>query len=181
MMGYVNQPEETAETLQTHADGRIWMHSGDLGVMDADGFIYFRQRIKRMIVSSGYSIYPSQLENIIDAHPQVQMSCVIGVPDPYRVQKVKAFVMLKPDVEQSEAVREDLFAYCRKNIAKYAMPYDIELRDELPKTLVGKVAYRILENEEAARRRQFEQEDAAEAAAAAIQPDGETENIPAVL
>ena len=181
MMGYVNQPEETAATLQTHADGRIWMHSGDLGIMDADGFVYFRQRIKRMIVSSGYSIYPSQLENIIDAHPQVQMSCVIGVPDPYRVQKVKAFVMLKPGVEASEAVREDLFAYCRKNIAKYAMPYDIELRDELPTTLVGKVAYRILENEEAARRRQFEQEDASEAAAAAaIQPDGETENIPAI-
>ena len=106
-----------------------------------------------MIISSGYNIYPAQLENIIDAHEKVQMSCVIGIPDAYRMQAVKAFVMLKPGVEPSEATREELLAYCRKHIAKYAMPKEIEFRDELPKTLVGKVAYRKLEEEDAERRK----------------------------
>ncbi|MDO4581503.1 MAG: AMP-binding protein [Bacillota bacterium] len=152
MLEYVNQPEETADTLRRHEDGLIWLHTGDLGVMDEDGFVYFRQRIKRMIVSSGYSIYPSQLENIIDAHPKVLMSCVIGVPDTLKVQKVKGFVMLRPDFEPTQEVHDELMAYCRRNIAKYAMPYELEFRAELPKTLVGKVAYKVLEDEEEARR-----------------------------
>lgn len=150
MVGYANQPEETAQTLRTHQDGYVWLHTGDLGIMDPDGFVYYRQRMKRMIISSGYNIYPSQLENIIDAHPLVHMSCVIGVPDSYKMQKVKAFVVLKPGTKATESVRESLFDYCRKNIAKYAMPYDIEIREQLPKTLVGKVAYRELEKEELA-------------------------------
>ena len=99
--------------------------------MDDEGFIYFRQRLKRMIVTSGYNVYPSQLENILDAHELVQMSCVIGVPDPLKIQKVKAFVMLKPGVEPTQTNKDILMAYCRKNIAKYAMPYDIEFRAEL--------------------------------------------------
>jgi long-chain acyl-CoA synthetase len=148
MKEYVNQPEETAQTLRKHKDGCTWVHTGDLGTMDSDGFVYFRQRIKRMIVSSGYNIYPSQLENIIDAHEAVQMSCVIGVPDPLKIQKVKAFVMLKPGIESTDEVKESILEHCRKNIAKFAMPYDIEIRDTLPKTLVGKVAYRALEEEE---------------------------------
>ena len=90
-------------------------------------------------------------ENILDAHELVQMSCVIGVPDPLRMQKVKAFVMLKPGLSPREEYREILLAYCRKNIAKYAMPREIEFRDQLPKTLVGKVAYRQLEEEELAK------------------------------
>ena len=148
MKEYMNHPQETAETLRTHSDGLTWVYTGDLGTMDSEGFIYFRGRAKRMIISSGYNVYPGQIENILDAHEFVQMSCVIGVPDTYRMQKVKAFVMLKPGVEASDATREELLAYCRKHIAKYAMPYDIEFRDELPKTLVGKVAYRVLEEEE---------------------------------
>ncbi len=151
MIGYLNHPEENAQTLQVHPDGRTWVHTGDLGTMDAEGFIYFRQRLKRMIVTSGYNVYPSQLENILDAHELVQMSCVIGVPDPLKIQKVKAFVMLKPGVEPTQANKDILMAYCRKNIAKYAMPYDIEFREQLPKTLVGKVAYRVLEEEELAK------------------------------
>ena len=119
--------------------------------MDDEGFIYFRQRLKRMIVTSGYNVYPSQLENILDAHELVQMSCVIGVPDALKIQKVKAFVMLKPGIAPTAENKEILMAYCRKNIAKYAMPYDIEFRDQLPKTLVGKVAYRVLEEEELAK------------------------------
>lgn len=148
MMEYVNHPDETAKTLQVHADGLKWVHTGDLGYMDSDGFIYFKQRIKRMIVTNGYNVYPSQLENILDAHELVQISCIIGVPDPIKIQKVKAFVVLKPGILPSSENKDILREYCKKNIAKYAIPYDIEFRDQLPKTLVGKVAYRILEEEE---------------------------------
>ena len=151
MKEYMNHPDETAQTLRTHGDGLTWVYTGDLGVMDSEGFIYFHGRAKRMIISSGYNIYPGQLENILDAHPKVQMSCIIGVPDPYRMQKVKAFVKLAADVPASKETLDELMAYCRRNIAKYALPYDIEFRDDLPKTLVGKVAYRKLEEEELAK------------------------------
>ena len=153
MLGYLDDPEETADTLRVHADGRTWLHTGDLGVMDEDGFIYFRQRIKRMIITSGYNVYPSQLENIFDAHEKVLMSCIIGVPDQRKMEKVKAFVQLMPGVPQTDAVKEELMDYARQHIAKYALPYDIEFRDSLPRTLVGKVAYRQLEEEEAEKRR----------------------------
>ncbi len=147
MMEYIKHPEETANTLRTHADGLTWVYTGDLGTMDDDGFVYFRGRMKRMIVTSGYNVYPGQLENILDAHPYIHRSCVIGVPDPLKIQKVKAFAMLKPGVPPSEETKEEILAYCRKYIAKYAMPYDIEFRENLPTTLVGKVAYRQLEEE----------------------------------
>ena len=150
MMGYMDNPEETASTLKRHYDGRIWLHTGDLGHMDQDGFVYFRQRIKRMIVTSGYNVYPSQLENIIDSHEKVLISCVIGVKDDYRGQKVKAYVVPMPGVEPTEELKEELLTYCSGRIAKYAMPRELEFRKELPKTLVGKVAYRVLEEEAAA-------------------------------
>ena len=153
MKEYINHPEETAQTLRRHSDGLTWVYTGDLGTMDEEGFIYFRGRAKRMIITSGYNVYPAQLENIIDAHESVQMSCVIGVPDSYKMQRVKAFVMLKPGVPSNDKTREDILAYCRKRIAKYAMPKEIEFREELPKTLVGKVAYRVLEEEEEEKRK----------------------------
>lgn len=152
MLEYINSPEETADTLRKHADGRVWVHTGDLGFMDEDGFVYFRQRIKRMIITSGYNVYPSQVEAILDSHEKVHLSCIIGVPDTYKMHKIKAFIVLKPGVEPSEKVKESILAYCRKNIIRYAVPYDIEFRKELPKTLVGKVNYRLLEEEEAAKR-----------------------------
>lgn len=148
MREYIRNPEETAQTLRRHDDGLTWVYTGDLGYMDEDGFTFFKGRIKRMIISSGYNIYPAQIENILDANEFVHMSCVIGVPDPYRMQRVKAFVMLKPGVPATEETRQAILDYCAKHIAKYAMPKDIEFRDALPKTLVGKVAYRVLEEEE---------------------------------
>ena len=157
MMEYINHPQETAQTLRRHSDGLTWIYTGDLGVMDSEGFIYFRGRAKRMIITSGYNVYPGQIENILDANELIHMSCVIGVPDPYKMQKVKAFVMLKPGVPENDDTKELILAYCRKHIAKYAMPYDIEFRKELPKTLVGKVAYRVLEEEEAEKRKAAEQ------------------------
>ena len=147
MLGYMDNPEETAQTLRRHVDGRIWLHTGDLGRMDQDGFVYFRQRIKRMLVTSGYNVYPSQLENIIDHHDKVLISCVIGVKDEYRGQKIKAFVVPMPGVDPTEELKQEILDYCALHIAKYAMPREIEFRTELPKTLVGKVAYRVLEEE----------------------------------
>ncbi|MBO5079014.1 MAG: AMP-binding protein, partial [Oscillospiraceae bacterium] len=148
MKEYMNHPEETAMTLQTHKDGLTWVYTGDLGVMDEQGFVYFKGRAKRMIVTSGYNVYPAQIENILDAHEKVQMSCVIGIPDAYKMQKVKAFVKLVPGTPETEETKEEILEHCRRHVAKYAMPYDIEFREDMPKTLVGKVAYRVLEQEE---------------------------------
>ena len=147
MLGYMDNPEETAQTLRNHGDGRIWLHTGDLGHMDEDGFVFFRLRMKRMIITSGYNVYPSQLENVIDGHEKVLLSCVIGVKDPYRVQRVRAYVVPMPGIEPTEALKQELLDYCGKHIAKYAMPREVIFRTELPKTLVGKVAYRVLEEE----------------------------------
>ena len=148
MLGYIGHEEENKETMRLHADGHVWLHTGDLGKMDDEGFIYFRQRIKRMIVTSGYNVYPSQLENIIEGHPAVQRSSVIGVKDPLKMQRVKAFIVLKDGYKADEAMREDLMKHCKAHIAKYALPSEIEFRDTLPTTLVGKVAYTVLEKEE---------------------------------
>ena len=147
MLGYMNNPEETDQTLRRHGDGKLWLHTGDMGYMDADGFVYFRQRIKRMLITNGYNVYPSQLENIIDGHEKVLLSCVIGINDAQRGQKIKAFIVPMPGIEPTEELKTEILAYCKEHIARYALPREIEFRTELPKTLVGKVAYRVLEEE----------------------------------
>lgn len=147
MLEYLNHPDETAKTLRCHSDGLRWVYTGDLGVMDAEGFVYFKGRAKRMIITSGYNVYPNQIENVLDSCDLVQMSCVVGVKDDYRMQKVKAFVMLKEGVPKTEETKSKILEYCSKRVAKYAMPREIEFRDEFPKTLVGKVSYRELEKE----------------------------------
>jgi len=152
MKGYDNNEDETAQALRTHGDGLVWLHTGDLGVMDEEGFVYFRQRAKRMIISSGYSVYPSQLENVIESHEKVLLSCVIGVPDDYRMQRIKAFVCLRDGQEPTDETKASILEHCEKNIAKYAMPREFEYRKELPRTLVGKVAYIELEKEELEKR-----------------------------
>ncbi len=148
MLGYLNAPEETARTLRRLPDGNVWLYTGDLGHMDEDGYVYFHQRIKRMIVTNGYNVYPSRLENAIDACPEVAYSCVIGVKDPRRMQKIKAFIVPAEGEEPSEKLKESILEQLKLRVAAYALPREIEFRDELPKTLVGKVAYRILEEEE---------------------------------
>lgn len=148
MKAYLNNPEETEQTLREHDDGRKWLSTGDLGVMDEEGFVYFKGRSKRIIISSGYNIYPAQMESVLDSNKMIRRSCVIGVPDDYKMHKVKAFVVLEEGVSANEDTWFKLMAYCKKNFAKYAMPYDIEFRDALPVTLIGKVAYRELEEEE---------------------------------
>ena len=150
MQGYLRSRKETKETLRKHKDGRVWLHTGDQGIMDKDGFVYFKQRIKRMIVSSGYCLYPGYMENVIDAHPDVSMSCVIGIPHPYKVQVAKAFIVLRDPKKKNEETLQSIKEHCEKNLARYSWPYKYEFRDELPKTLVGKVAYNVLEHEEEA-------------------------------
>ena len=115
--------------------------------MDADGFIYFRQRIKRMLITNGYNVYPSQLENVIDGHEKVLLSCVIGVRDEQRGQRIKAYIVPMSGIEPDDALKEEILDYCKQHIAQYALPREVEFRTELPKTLVGKVAYRVLEEE----------------------------------
>ncbi len=147
MLEYLGHPEETAQALQTHSDGEKWLHTGDLGMMDGDGFVYFKQRLKRIIITNGYNVYPSQIENVLDGHPKVQISCVIGPKDEIRGQRVKAFVVPKPGIEPTDQLKEELLTYCKEYIAKYACPRELEFRSDLPKTLVGKVAYKKLEEE----------------------------------
>ena len=148
MLGYVNQPEETANTLRVHKDGLTWLHTGDLGIMDSDGFVYFRQRIKRMIVTNGYNVYPSQIEKVLMKHHSIAQVCVIGVKDPIKIQRVIACIVLKPGFKESDELKKDILALCKKYIARYALPYDMEFRESIPKTKVGKIAYHELEIEE---------------------------------
>ncbi len=158
MAGYINNKKETKATLKKHRDGRIWLHTGDSGIMDKDGFVYFKGRLKRMIITSGYCVYPGMIENVIDSHPSVKMSCVIGIPHPYKVTVAKAFIVLKRDAKDKEAILDSIKGLVEKNLARFSWPYEYEFRDELPKTLVGKVAYNVLMQEEKMKRKdkQFE-------------------------
>ena len=147
MLGYLKNPEETAKTLRVLSDGRTWLYTGDAGYMDEDGYVYFRQRIKRMIITNGYNVYPGQIENIIDSCDEVSYSCVIGVKDKRRGQYVKAYVVLRDGVPASDEVKQHIMDVLHQHVAKYALPREIEFRSELPKTLVGKVFFRKLEEE----------------------------------
>ncbi|MBQ7444636.1 MAG: AMP-binding protein [Clostridia bacterium] len=145
MLGYANDEAETANALRRHDDGLVWLHTGDLGYMDDEGFLYFRQRLKRLIITSGYNIYPTQVEAVISSHPAVHLCCVIGVKDSYKMERVKAFVMVRPGFEAGDELADDIKRYCRERMIKVAVPKEIEFREDLPRTLVGKVDYRKLE------------------------------------
>lgn len=147
MLGYLNNEEETHQVLRYHEDGKVWLHTGDVGCMQEDGTIIFKQRIKRMIVSSGYNVYPSYIENVIISHKDVLACTVIGVPHKYRGQVPKAYIVLKDGIEATSEIKKEIQDLCNKNISKYAIPKEYEYRKQLPKTLVGKVAFTKLEEE----------------------------------
>ncbi len=145
MKGYLNNPEETKKVIIRHPDGAYWLHTGDVGCMDSDGFVYFKQRLKRMIVSSGYNIYPSYIEDIIDANEYVETCAVVGIPHEYKKQVVKAYIVLKKGIKPTNNIKKEIKKYCEENLVRYSWPYEYEYRETLPKTLVGKIAYRDLE------------------------------------
>ena len=147
MLGYYNDEKETNNALHIHKDGNIWLHSGDIGVMDKDGFITYKQRLKRMIISSGYNVYPSQIEEVLERHPAVLDSSVIGVPHPYKVEVAKAYIVLKKGYHDNDSLRKELLDLCEKNLAKYSIPKEWKFRKSLPKTIVGKVDFRKLQEE----------------------------------
>ncbi|MDD5168270.1 MAG: AMP-binding protein [Syntrophales bacterium] len=148
MLGYLEQPEETAAVIKTHADGLVWLHTGDIFTVDEDGYFYFKLRLKRMIKSSGMNVYPVQVEAILDKHPDVQAACVIGVPDEAQVEKVKAFIVLKNAAKATPELEKALIDHCREHLIKWSCPREVEFRDSLPLTRVGKIAYTELEKEE---------------------------------
>lgn len=148
MMGYLGDDAETAQTIRLHDDGKIWLHTGDLGRLGSDGLFYFAQRLKRMIISSGYNIYPTHLESIINSHEGVLTSTVIGIDHHYKGQVPKAFVVLKPGYKAGKKVEKEIRSLLERNVPIYALPVAYEFRDKLPTTLVGKVAFKKLEAEE---------------------------------
>jgi long-chain acyl-CoA synthetase len=180
MLGYLNNPEETKLVLRKHRDGRIYLHTGDLGKIDQDGYVYFIMRLKRMIVVSGYNVYPNQIEAVIDSHPKVLESCCVGVRDPYKMHHVKAFISLKPNVVADDQLKDEIMDYLRQRVSRWCLPKEIEFRQDLPRTLVGKVAYRQLEEEEeqklqAREKAEAEAKAALEAAKLAAQARAEEE------
>lgn len=148
MLGYLDHPEETNKVLKKHEDGKIWLHTGDIATQDKDGFFYFKLRLKRMLKVSGINVYPKTVEEVICKHPHVESACAIGLPDKKQISKVKAFVVLKDNREGTETDKKSIQKFCRENLLKWECPREIEFRKELPMTLVGKIAFKELENEE---------------------------------
>jgi len=149
MLGYLDDPQANAETLRVHADGLTWLHTGDLGRMDADGFFYFSVRLKRMIKSSGFNVYPAQVEAALRQHPGVAEVCVIGVPDPAQVERVVACVVLREGLRAGPQLKDEIIAHCRERLIKWSCPREVVFVDALPQTKVGKVDYRALERQHA--------------------------------
>lgn len=148
MMGYLDNEKETNEMLQLHKDGHIWLHTGDLGHMDEDGFIFYEQRLKRMIVSSGYNVYPQYVEEAIEKHPAVLQCTVVGVPHPYKMEVPKAFIVLKEGYHATLMTKLSIKEHCKKQVAHYAVPNKFVYRKSLPKTLIGKIDFKALQQDE---------------------------------
>jgi long-chain acyl-CoA synthetase len=146
MKGYWNKPEESAGVLRADATGRIWFHTGDIGTMDADGFANIVQRKKDMIIVDGFNVYPSEVEAVLYSHPAVRLAAVIGVPDTYHGETVKACIAFKPG---TTATADEIIAFCRGSLTDYKVPRAIEVRETLPMSAVGKILYRVLRDEHA--------------------------------
>lgn len=146
MMGYLNNESETNDALQIHDDGHIWLHTGDLGYMDEDGFVFYKGRQKRMIITSGYNVFPSHIEEVIESHPAVLQCTVVGIPHPYKKEVAKAFIVLKTGFH-GLFVKTEIKEFCKKNLANYMVPYQFVYRKKLPKTKLGKVDFKKLQSD----------------------------------
>ena len=146
MMGYINNDKETGKVLIKHKDGNTWLHTGDLGYRNEEGEFFFSSRLKRMIVSNGYNIYPTELEEIISKHPYVESCVVIGIKHKIKQQVPKAVIVLKEGIDDSFMVKSEIKKYCEESLAAYQRPYEYEFKETLPKTAIGKIAYRDLED-----------------------------------
>jgi len=144
MKGYWNRPDETAEALR---DG--WLYTGDIAKMDEDGYTYIVDRKKEMILASGFNIYPREIEEVLYEHPAVLEAAAIGVPDEYRGETVKVFIVTRPG---HQLTADEVVEYCRGKLARYKVPKYVEFRSELPRTIVGKVLRRVLAEEELRKR-----------------------------
>ena len=148
MMGYLNNEEETNQVIKIHSDGKKWLHTGDIGYISPSGVVYFTSRLKRMIIVSGFNVYPSMIEKTILKHKDVSKVCVVGIPHPYKIHVPKAFIVLKEGVEPSSKIKKEIKDLCKNELAVYSIPKEIEFRDNLPITLYNKVNYKLLEDEE---------------------------------
>ena len=148
MMGYLNNQEETDNVLRKHKDGSVWLHTGDIGYIAPNGIVYYTQRLKRMIVVSGFNVYPSMIENVISSHKAVDKVCVIGIPHQYKMHVAKAFIVLKDGIEPTAKIKKEIIHLCKESLSVYSLPKYYEFRKELPKTLYGKIDYKELEKEE---------------------------------
>lgn len=144
MKGYYKNEVETNLALQVHEDGKKWLHTGDIGCVDEDGYLYYRQRHCKMIITSGYNIYPTQIEEVINGCNGVAVSCVIGVEERSVGQRVVAVVQPVSMDMDLEALRERILDACKKNVAEYAMPREVIFKEELPRTAMGKVNFKKL-------------------------------------
>lgn len=144
MLGYLDDPQATAQALHEDSDGTVWLHTGDLGTMDEDGFFYFKERLKRVIKSSGFNVFPSEVEKVLSMHPLVQQACVVGVKDERQGERVKAFIVLKDKSRATHETEQDLIDYCRSQLIKWSCPREIEFRSQLPLTRLGKIDYKAL-------------------------------------
>jgi long-chain acyl-CoA synthetase len=152
MLGYLDNPEATAAALMTHEDGRVWLHTGDIGRRDEDWFFYFTSRLKRMIKSSGFNVYPAQVEEVLYSHAAVAESCVVGIPDEAQGERVVAFVVAEDPERAGPELARELIEHCREHLIKWSCPREVNFRPALPKTRVGKIDYVALQEAERAQR-----------------------------
>lgn len=141
MKGYHNMPTETANALRKDKDGKVWLYTGDIARMDEDGYFYIVDRKKELIKPGGFQVWPREVEEAIAAFPKVLEVGVAGIPDPFRGETVKAWIVLKPGETATEA---EIKAFCKERLAAYKVPTHYEFRSELPKTTVGKILRREL-------------------------------------
>ena len=151
MQGYLNNEEETKQILRKHRDGKLWLHTGDIGYIATNGVVYYTQRLKRMIVVSGFNVYPAMIEAALETHPAVKKACVIGIPHPYKMHVPKAFLLLNDGYINSLKLKKELKDLCEKKLSIYSVPKEFEVRKEFPRTLYSKVDYKELEREEEAK------------------------------